>query len=176
VRTAITNTGLDGCAGETKLYFCAFLYDGTTLVSGISALGSMVVDGVTPSAPGKPSVSSGDGALNVSWGEVASASTYQVSATPPTGSDVVGPETSAFSQRLSGLTNNVTYQVKVQAFSQGGNPSGFSPTTAGTPQEVDDFWKRYQREGGAEQGGCGGSGGLLALLALLPLALRRRNP
>jgi hypothetical protein len=186
VTTVMGYAGIDcNTAASTPVYFCAFLYAGATQVSGRSATASIDVDRRVPATPGAPTLEVGDGALNVSWSTASDAKTYQVKAVGG-GRTVLGTETSATSQRLTGLANDVTYSVSVKAFSDGGNPStggpagdGFSATTDGTPSLILDFWRRYRSDNGVEEGGCGSGGaGLLALLGLAPLAprLRRRRP
>ena len=184
--------GITNCASGalTTLNLCVTELTGTTETA--RAVGTMVLDGTTPSIPVVTGATPGDGALNVAWdagtgGSGVSAS-YKVLATAPAGcvapacaeSHLSGEVTGSTSYRMTGLTNKVTYDVRVIAFTEAGNPSAdYSAPFPGTPQPVDDFWTHYQAAGGREQGGCGlGGDGPLALLALLPLVarLRRRNP
>jgi Fibronectin type III domain len=139
------------------------------------------LDGKTPTPPANVRVTPGDSALDVTWDAASSANRYRVEATPQAGGETVrSSETTDTSRRISRLVNGTTYDVGVVALSIGGNPSALSAVVAGTPVEVDDFWRRYQGSPGAhEQGGCstGGSGtlALSSLLGLLPLVLRRRR-
>lgn len=188
----IVPLGITSCAtgALTILNLCVTEVTGTTETS--RAVGTMVLDGTTPSIPVVTGATPGDGALNVAWdagtgGSGVSAS-YKVLATAPAGcvttacteTHLSGEVTGSTSYRMTGLTNNVTYDVRVIAFTAAGNPSAdYSAPFPGTPQPVDDFWTHYQAAGGREQGGCGlGGDGPLALLALLPLLprLRRRDP
>jgi hypothetical protein len=125
------------------------------------------------------SVAAGDGALYVSWADGTdngvAATSYRVTA------EAVGnpgdTHTESFTgksnQRISGLTNGVTYSVTVIAVSAGGNRSLASEPVTGTPQHVADFWEQYQEAGGREQGGCGG--GPAGVLSLLGVALALRG-
>lgn len=184
--------GITTCANGalTNLNLCVTEVTGTTETA--RAVGIMVLDGTTPSIPVVTGATPGDGALNVAWdagtgGSGVSAS-YKVLATAPAGcvapacteTHLSGEITGSTTYRMTGLTNDVTYDVRMIAFTDAGNPSAdYSAPFPGTPQPVDDFWTHYQASGGREQGGCGlGGDGPLALLALLPLLprLRRRNP
>jgi hypothetical protein len=82
--------------------------------------------------------------------------------------------------RVTGLTNGVTYSVTVTSLSGGDNESAASaPAVTGTPEAVSSFWDLYVAEPGhREQGGCGGGpAGLVSLLgvALALRGLRRRS-
>lgn len=82
--------------------------------------------------------------------------------------------------KLTGLRNHTTYQVAVRAIDDKGNQSEFSGAGIGTPLPVDDFWDRYKKAGGAQEG-CSTSSGTSGLLAstlvifLLAAARRRRG-
>ena len=80
--------------------------------------------------------------------------------------------------RVTGLTNGVTYAVTVRSVSAGGNQSVATAAVSGTPEKVSDFWDQYTKAKGPEQGGCGGGpAGLVSLLgvALVLRGLRRRS-
>ena len=55
--------------------------------------------------------------------------------------------------RITGLTNNVTYQFSVVGIDLFGNPAP-SAVLAGTPQPVEDLFRRLRDEGLAKQGFC----------------------
>lgn len=151
------------------------------------------LDGTTPPPGVVTGATPGDGALNVAWdagpsttGATGISASYKAKATAPPGCTTSCTETHLSSEvtgstsvRLTGLTNDVTYDIRVIAYTAAGNPSTtLSDPFPGTPRPVDDFWNHYTKDGGREQGGCGGPVGALALLALLPLGwrLRRRRP
>jgi hypothetical protein len=150
-------------------------------------VGSIALDLATPPIPVPTSADAADSALIVHWtqgsggtadaGTPGSVDNYRITATAhdnPTDthvSDAISPGSST-SGRVGGLTNGVLYDVTVQAFSPGNNPSGQSAVIQGMPVQVNDFWRIYRADGGREQGGCAaGAAGMLALLAV-PLALR----
>lgn len=60
------------------------------------------------------------------------------------------------SYQISGLTNNVTYQLGVVAVDGFGNRSAICSSNdlvSGTPVSVDDFFEYYKKAGGEEEGG-----------------------
>lgn len=176
------------CSGSaTAVYFCVDYNpsSGATVTSAVT--GTMTLDLARPPPPVVDTPSPGDSALNVSWaagsgssssGTAGTSSSYDVVATSqvdPTDQHTKSV-TGTTSTRVDGLSNGVTYDVVVYAFSPGGNQSDVSNTVSGTPVEILDFWRLYRAVGGREGGGCAsGAGGLAALLALVPLALRRRR-
>jgi hypothetical protein len=169
-----------GTATEPTLYVCVHLYDDASTRQG-SATGSLKLQLLAPDVPGAPAVTPGNTRLYASWSAVTSspaATQYRVQAS--TGGTVASTATTTgTSATLGGLSNGVTYQVEVRSVSAGGNVSGPSPATDGTPVASDDFWEHYVSAGGQEEGGCttGGGAGLLALLGALALrAAGRRRP
>lgn len=68
---------------------------------------------------------------------------------------------SAGSVKISGLTNNVTYQVRTRAEDQVPQLSDYSGIVEVTPLLTQGFWDRYLAEGGADRGGCGGVGAMI---------------
>lgn len=85
------------------------------------------------------------------------------------------------------LENGKTYRVRLRAWDDAGsatrsdtfgNSSEFTEMVDGTPQEVEDFFSRYQRLGGAETGGCSSTGSgpfawLMGLVLLFSGVFRR---
>jgi hypothetical protein len=60
----------------------------------------------------------------------------------------------ATSYQLTGLENNVTYDVKVAAIDQAQNEGNTStPVVTGTPIVINDFFETYKNAGGKEDGG-----------------------
>jgi len=54
---------------------------------------------------------------------------------------------------LRGLENNQPYMVSVVAEDEFGNKSVIGSVVCQTPQEVDDFWEVYKKQGGGDDGG-----------------------
>jgi hypothetical protein len=100
-----------------------------------------------------------------------------------TGETVSGQTNSTY--MITGLQNQVTYNVVVAAVDNSGNVGPPSVQACGTPAPVDDFWKIYREDGGRAGGFCAleavGSpaGSTLTLVGLGSLALaavgRRRR-
>ena len=167
---------------STTINVCVQQLAGSVVRATMS--GSVPLELENPPAPVNVSVASGDSALYVSWSNgtdngVAPTS-YRVTAEAVGNPGDTHTEsfTGTSNQRISGLTNGVTYSVWVVAVSAGGNQSTASVAVTGTPQHVADFWEQYQDAGGQEQGGCGGGpAGLVSLLgvALALRGLRRRS-
>jgi len=138
-----------------------------------------------PPVPVSVTVAPGDSALIIGWSDgVANgvaAATYNVTVVAQ--GNAADTRTQAFTgrtgNRVTGLTNGVTYDVTVTAVSAGSTESApSSPAVSGTPETVFGFWEQYQAASGREQGGCGGGpAGALSLLGLaLALGgLRRRS-
>jgi hypothetical protein len=98
------------------------------MASGLSACSSPLEGpGAKPPAPGKPSLTAGNGSLYVSWGELDMVDSYRVycdtSQTPPA---APVQSVSGTSATVTGLTNDTTYYVWVQAL----NERGASPLSA----------------------------------------------
>jgi len=196
VGTVISQLGLAACdpnaTSTLSIALCVKTFSGSAEVSGgPKANGSIVLDTRRPKEPTAVAATPGDSALDVSWTRGSAvpvdSDSYQASARSCPGPGVRpctgAPRTcdaspgSTTSCRIGGLANGTQYEVKVVAFSAALNPSIESGAAYASPVPVDDFWRLYRKNGGAEEGGCGSGGaGLLALLGLLPLALRRRTP
>jgi hypothetical protein len=167
-------------AGTVNL--CVQWFPMNSSTAGGRATGAMTIDLVAPTdAPTGVTAGAGDTQLHVGWTGIADADRYKAIAIAETGAQTPhgSGEVTGDSTTITGLVNNVTYDVSVYALDVAGNP-GPAGTTTGTPQPVDDFWHLYKKMGGQETGGCGaGAGGALALLAAATAALRatrRRKP
>jgi hypothetical protein len=82
------------------------------------------------------------------------------------------------STTISGLTNNVTYQVRARAEDQVPQLSDYSGIVQVTPVLTQGFWDRYLAAGGAERGGCGGLGAMIfawCLPGVVLISLLRRK-
>ena len=178
----IADTACVAGGTSTTINVCVQQLAGSVVRATMS--GSVPLELENPPAPVNVSVASGDSALYVSWSNgtdngVAPTS-YRVTAEAVgnPGDTHTESYTGTSNQRISGLTNGVTYSVWVVAVSAGGNQSTASVAVTGTPQHVADFWEQYKGAGGQEQGGCGGGpAGLVSLLgvALALRGLRRRS-
>lgn len=181
--TVVTAVGLEACTVQTKtIYICVHWYDASGTRRGF-AQGQVTLSTAKPATPVNVGVTPGENALNVSWdvgtGGTERTEEYQVLATPTGTTDTVySKRVTGTSLRLGGLTNGVTYDVQVVAYTKSGNPSDPSETKSGTPVPVSDFWEQYKERGGTDSGGCGAGGtGALAMIGAAALAaLRRRKP
>lgn len=138
------------------------------------------------SRPARPVIGraqAGENAVNVDWSPGANGAadtvSYVLRATPSGGGSVtLSPRVTTQNYRLTGLTNDVPYDVAVVAYSAASNPSDPSSAVSVSPSHVLDFYSTYRAAGGQEQGGCsGGPAGPLALLAgaAALLAVRRKR-
>jgi hypothetical protein len=185
---AATCTANPAQASDQDVFLCLewVPVGGSTTTPKGRALGNaMIFDVVGPTdAPAlSSSISPGDGRLYPNWTGISSeaSATYVAYAVDPTGAHPSRQSdmTSSLSGTITGLTNNVPYDVTVRAFDAAGNVGVPSTAVSGTPLPVDDFWNTYQKAGGQETGGCGtGAAGVLGLLgAAAGLAVaRRRKP
>jgi hypothetical protein len=187
----INTAGITDCsvAGPTiKVYVCVQQVTITGSVLRATMNGSAQLYRVAPPVPVNVRVASGDSALYVSWdvnpvGTGVAAASYDVTAVADTPANPSDTQTQSFTgtanNRVSGLTNGVTYKVTVKSVSPGSNSSAASVEALGTPAPVSDFWDAYKTEDhGREVGGCGGGpAGLVSLLgvALALRGLRRKS-
>jgi hypothetical protein len=166
-----------------KAYACVahYLSGGTTPVWSNST--EVTFEVLAPPVPTGVTVSPGDSSLYVSWVDGpstgVSATKYNVTATGSTGA-TTQTFTGRTNNRVTGLTNGVTYSITVTSLSAGDNESiASTPAVSGTPEAVNSFWDLYVAEPThREQGGCGGgAAGLVSLLgvALALRGLRRRS-
>jgi MYXO-CTERM domain-containing protein len=189
--SAAANAACDVNGGDNAtIYVCVHWANGAS--NGL-ATGTFKTQLKRPGAPNGVSAGPGDGALNVGWTapttSAAEVDHYIVTWTPraPAPGGPSDSRTSGSSGEIGGtirshrfddLVNGVTYDLEVCSFSIANNRSETCGTGSGTPAESDDFWELYEREQGAEQGGCAsGPAGALALLGVAGLlAIRRRKP
>ncbi len=181
----LDKAGVVAC-GASTIHVCVqhWTGSGTGLSVKGTATGSADLVVSPASIPVNVTVAPGESALFVSWADgtdsavpAVSYNVTAVSSTPPE------THTANFNgrtnQRLSGLTNGVTYAVTVTSVSAGGIESQPSVgVVTGTPQAVNGFWEQYTAGEHREQGGCsGGQAGLISLLgvALALRGLRRRS-
>lgn len=178
-----TETGIPCTIAQenTPVYLCTHWKNGTTNKG--QATGTFLIQVVAPDAPAGVTVQPGNEKLVVRWtanDETPTAATryearaYEGTATTPAST----ASSTGTTATIKGLANGTTYDVRVVAFSIGGNPSGESAGVPGAPVPTAGFWDVYESSGGVEQGGCAsGPGGVLALLGVASLlAFRRRKP
>jgi hypothetical protein len=183
VSQLLPQLGIPGtCNTATQnVSICVFLSGVTSPLTQL-----LTLDLLLPPKPQITSVSPGDSSLGVTWnrgsggttdaGSAGASDSFKITATNAANPNethttdfISGSPTSG---RIDGLTNGVAYNVTVQAFSPGRNPSPASDALTGTPVPVNDFWRLYRNAGGHESGGCAtGAAGMLALLTV-PLGLR----
>jgi hypothetical protein len=183
----VAKSGNSACSADASpIWVCVHWFDASGNQHG-SAWGAVTLQLI---APGKPTnvtiLGPGDSSLQVSWtappstGGPADPFHYHIVA-DATGTGDPSPhhetgDLTGTSGPISGLVNDVTYNVTVVAFSAGGNRGDPSdPAVPGTPKATSSFWGYYQAQGGREQGGCATAGGGLLALAGAALALRRRR-
>jgi hypothetical protein len=148
------------------------------------ARGKLILSLTKPSAPSLTSASSGEQALNVRWDAPNAGSNESYEAQASVDPNFLATSVIRSSGRVTGtevritrLENNVTYTVRVFAFSDADNQSDPSNAVTGIPLPVNDFWEAYQAAGGREEGGCAtGTAGLLALAGVASLLALRRRP
>jgi len=153
-----------------------------------------------PKAPNAPTTIEGDQHLRASWtSNDPGDRTYDVFVVPDTGAADAGPpptiDVSALSPAVTGLQqtsadltnasgggvlqNNQKYDVYVRSVDAFANVSGLSGPGTGTPFVVEDFYRHYRAEGGADPGGGGCSTGGAGIFAVLGggfvLLLRKRR-
>jgi hypothetical protein len=185
----IAKAGITTCDTNQTIFVCVQHWPSaeTTGQAKGTAVGSAKLEVEAPPVPVNPFAETGDSALFVTWSDgtkkpdgttsTVAALSYNVTAVAIDPADPADTHTQNFTgkfrQRISGLTNTVTYSVTVTSLSAGTNESAPSVATTGTPQAVDGFWEQYQADQGVEQGGCsGGQAGLISLLGVA-LGLRR---
>jgi hypothetical protein len=185
----VTEAGITDCAvtGPTiKVYVCVQQVGTTGTIVRATMNGSAQLYREPPPVPVSVTVAPGDTALYASWADgtangVAAAS-YEVTAVADSPANPADTHTQAFTgktnNRVTGLTNGVTYAVTVRSVSAGSNRSAWTAAVLGTPAQVMGFWDEYTKANGREQGGCGGGpAGLVSLLgvALALRGLRRKS-
>ncbi len=185
----VTGAGAS-CTATTDqaIYVCVKLYAGADRATVLgNAAATLTLQVAAAQAPSGVVVTPSDSALKVSWTASATppaVKSYQAIARPPgcastdTACAIYSGWVTGTSTTINNLTNNVTYQVTVQAQSLGGNVSAEStPSMPGTPIPVLDFFDWYKQQNGREVGGCstGGGTGILTALGALGLLARARR-
>jgi hypothetical protein len=163
-------------------------------LQGFHLFAAPAASAVEDAAAGVTSVCS-DAAPSDDAGDLApEAGCYEVYVLPTAGSQCAGTPvidvSAATSTSVGGpvnakgvvtnLENGTTYAVAVAGYDSFQNDGPLSNIACGTPEPVDDFWKRYHEDGGGASGcalgssGSGGDAGLLALACGAALARRKR--
>ena len=83
--------------------------------------------------------------------------------------------TAGSSIRISGLTNNTTYDIAATAEDAAKNVSDLSEIFSATPRLTKGFFARYRDAGGADKGGCQSVAGIPLLFAGGLWFLRRKR-
>src|SRR6185295_5643844 len=94
--------------------------------------------GAVPAAPGAPGLTAGNAQITVSWGSVATATSYNVKRSTTTGTEVTVFTTSSTSWVDTGRTNGQIYYYKLSALNGGGEgadsaESSATPVSLGPP-------------------------------------------
>jgi hypothetical protein len=157
-------TGLD-CATENEhdYYFCIkweFEVNNGLYTDNYTFRGGAPIrfDTKPPGAPAITSVDPGESNLKVRWDKPSDDDLdsyilhYREEGTTE---DHQATETNgeATSFQITGLTNDVTYEVWMTAVDVAMNESEDSNTMTGTPEPVEDFFEYYRGQGGGEDGG-----------------------
>lgn len=171
------------CSAGTTVYLCVHYISGTSGTRAGYAKAQFTTTTLVPNDPTNLAATPGDSALNIGWGSGVTTGSvtpllYEVKAVNKNdATETHLATTNSTSLRLSGLTNNQTYDVTVVAIANGSNQSAVIGPAEGTPLPGLDFYQYYVVSGGDERGGCGsGPAGLAALGGLaLAFGLRRRS-
>jgi hypothetical protein len=141
----LANLGFNCVSPVTAIFFCVTL---TSAPNAPPAEGLLALDLLSPAAPSITSVAPADAALVVAWtpgtaspGPAGAQAGFKLTVTAagdPTNTHTTTLLTpgSLTSFRIAGLTNRVLYDVTVQAFSPGGNPSAPSAAVRAVPGAI----------------------------------------
>lgn len=117
-------------------------------------------DRVPPPRPSINSVVPGERSLNVylNWGTNSSESDkygFNIYWRKSGSNDepFVSKNVKSTSYRITGLTNNIAYEIWAEQIDRAGNVSEKSDVTTATPVEVLDYYEYYRKSGGKEEGG-----------------------
>jgi len=157
-------TGLD-CATENEhdYYFCIkwkYVVDQITTTDNYTFRGGAPIrfDTKKPGAPTITSIDPGETNLKVKWDKPSDddLDSYiihyrQEGTTDDHQADETNGEATSF--QITGLTNDVNYEVWMTAVDTAMNESEESNTMTGTPEPVEDFFEYYRGQGGGDQGG-----------------------
>jgi len=156
----ITKAGITTC-GAATIHVCVQHWPSTGTGGTAKGTAKGTADLVVSpaSVPVNVSVAPGDAALYVSWADGTDSAilavSYNVTAASTASADTYTASfTGKINQRITGLTNGVTYNVTVTSVSAGGLESMPSLTVVtGTPAPGAGFWDLYDANGAREQGG-----------------------
>ena len=146
------------CSGTaTAVYLCVEYDTSSGTTNGVTD--QVPVDFVVPSAPTGVVANPGDSVLHVSWDQDINASDYgYIVYWGPTGTAIgamsmhVLTGVGSTSYDVTGLVNGTAYDVEVAILSPGQNPGTPSAVITTSPVPVNDFWRLYRLDGGAEAG------------------------
>jgi hypothetical protein len=159
---------------ERKVKLCAFFVyssfacgSNETKVKG-TAPPTITYDAKAPDAP-VIEVLSRDSALTVKLSASDDSETVNIEARVAGEGEFQVMETVASATsdaKITGLSNNVLYEVRAVAFDAAENESAPSEIVTGTPIRTEGFFSDYRNSGGRDQGGCTSApGGMLLWLA-----------
>jgi uncharacterized protein (TIGR03382 family) len=156
------------------------IYDPTCSSTATKATPLKVVfDGKAPDAPNIESASGLDGAVIANVSEPAdTVSLRLVVSQGGTEVKTVNQDVGLGAIKVTGLQNEVTYQLVAYAIDDAGNVSTASEAKEATPLKTNGFMEEYVGAGGKETGGCGAAGGGVAggaVLAVLGFWLSSRR-
>lgn len=161
--------------------YLPYVTSSTALVARASSL-TLVYDTEAPGVPELGTIDAYDGAITVAFKADSDTETVEAYVKSPDDADFVKRKTAttdASSLTIEGLTNGVTYQLRLVAVDAAGNPSATSNVVEARPVRTVGFYSAYREAGGTEAGGCAAVPALsLAAVALAPMllaALRRRR-
>jgi hypothetical protein len=126
-------------------------------------------DLTAPSAPNVVRVTAGNGSATVEWQSATAGNTpidgYRLTATPPTGDPVIVPtDAAARSAVLTGLTNGITYSLRLVATSAAGDspPATFGSGAASTVTPADQLTATAEYRADKREWRIGGSASITA--------------
>lgn len=156
------------------------IYDATCSSTATKATPLKVLfDGKPPDAPTIESASGLDGAVSAKVSEPSDTVKLRL-VVSQAGNDVstVEQDVGKGALKVTGLQNEVTYQLVAYAIDDAGNVSAASEAKEATPLKTNGFLEEYLDKGGKETGGCGAAGGGVAggaVLAVLGFWLSSRR-
>ncbi len=142
------NVVVTGLENLTKYYFQITAINGDWRGTPSDIISAIPEAGSIPGAPSNISVTPANQSLRISWGKTKDASYYQVFYRKQNDTEWMqfGNDTEATSMTITGLVNNVTYEVAVKA----GNSKGVGPYSSvalGTPESEELEQPNFPTEG-----------------------------